>query len=147
MGSGEIVAIAEELMFSQTIASTRRKSYAVSRGNFTRCGQEPGVTVPLPSCLTMYRLLNQLGQKHHFFDSTMTRKAAANSYLALRHIANNLYFVAAVSEPITYGSIYVMGVPQVRGGFWLVYTYSYTYFCSKRPKDDVIVTLTRIGVD
>jgi transposase InsO family protein len=78
----EIVAIAEELIASQTMRSTRTKSYladlihqeAVSRG----------VEGLLPSRSTLYRLLSKLSEKQHTFGSAMTRRTTANSK-ATRH--------------------------------------------------------------
>ncbi len=74
---GEIVAIAEELIGSQTMASTRGKSYMMDV--IADEAASRGITAPLPSRATIYRLLDQLGQKRHTFDSAMTRRTTANS--------------------------------------------------------------------
>ncbi|WP_298207880.1 hypothetical protein [Ferrimicrobium sp.] len=73
----EIVAIAEELITSQTMKSTRTKSYLADLIQQEALYRE--LKSLLPSRPTLYRLLGQLSENRHTFGSAMTRRTTANS--------------------------------------------------------------------
>ncbi|MEX6430462.1 Mu transposase C-terminal domain-containing protein [Ferrimicrobium acidiphilum] len=73
----EIITVVEELISSETLSSTRGKSYMVEV--IAHEVALRGIIAPLPSRATLYRLLGQLGDKRHTFGSAMTRRTTANS--------------------------------------------------------------------